>query len=108
MTGAVVVPGQDGYEPARSIWNGDVERHPSVVTRCGSAAEALRCARDTGLEVGVRGGRRLSPLFEFVTPVLGQIKATYDLTTSSTSTPTSNPPNTDHRDPRPPRSVGDL
>ena len=58
-TGPVFVPGDDGYEQARRIWNGDIDRRPAVVARCsgpGDIAVALAYARDQGLEVAVRGG----------------------------------------------------
>lgn len=59
MTGAVLVPGDAGYDEARSLWNGEIDHRPAVVARCTSAADvmaALECGRRTGLEIGVRGG----------------------------------------------------
>jgi FAD/FMN-containing dehydrogenase len=57
--GTVFVPDDAGYDEARSIWNGDIDRRPAVVVRCqgpDDVAVALAYARDRGLEVAVRGG----------------------------------------------------
>jgi len=59
MVGAVIVPGDPGYDEARSVWNGDIDRRPAVVARCTSPADvaaALAYARTAGLDVAVRGG----------------------------------------------------
>jgi len=59
MVGAVIVPGDPGYDEARSVWNGDIDRRPAVVARCTSPADvaaAIAYARTAGLEVAVRGG----------------------------------------------------
>lgn len=59
VTGLVLVGGDAGYDDARSIWNGDIDRHPMVIVRCQSSADvaaALAHAQRSGLEVAVRGG----------------------------------------------------
>ncbi|MGH3670131.1 MAG: FAD-binding oxidoreductase, partial [Pseudonocardiaceae bacterium] len=59
MTGPVITPGDNGYDEARSIWNGDIDRHPAIVARCQSAADvaaALAFGQERGLEISVRGG----------------------------------------------------
>ena len=59
MNGAVVLPGDEGYDEARSVWNGDIDKRPAVIVRCAGpddVAAALRYAQETGLEVAVRGG----------------------------------------------------
>ncbi|MBM7787165.1 FAD-binding oxidoreductase [Tenggerimyces flavus] len=51
--------GDDGYDEARKVWNGAIDRRPAAIARVTSAADvaqALRFARDQGLEVTVRGG----------------------------------------------------
>ena len=59
LRGSVVLPGEDGYDAARSIWNAMVDRRPGLVVRCLGAAdvvEAVRLARDEKLLVAVRSG----------------------------------------------------
>jgi FAD/FMN-containing dehydrogenase len=59
LRGATLQPGDDGYEQARRIWNGMIDRHPAVIARCTGNADvmaAIRFARARGLPVAVRGG----------------------------------------------------
>jgi hypothetical protein len=57
--GALLRPGQEGYDEARHVWNGAIDRHPALIARCAGAddvAEAVRFARERDLLVSVRGG----------------------------------------------------
>jgi hypothetical protein len=57
--GAIVRPGEEGYEEARRIWNGAIDRRPTLIARCAGAddvATAVRFAREHGLLVSVRCG----------------------------------------------------
>ena len=57
--GAVLTPGDEGFETARQIWNGDVQRQPAVIARCTGSADvtaAVRFARERGLPMSIRGG----------------------------------------------------
>lgn len=59
MTGAVVLPGEAGFDDARSIWNGAIDRKPALIARCrtaGDVAAAVTFGRDNSLEIAVRGG----------------------------------------------------
>jgi FAD/FMN-containing dehydrogenase len=59
MAGAVICPQDPGYDEARAVWNADIDRRPTVIARCGSAADvavAVGYAQAEGLEVAVRGG----------------------------------------------------
>jgi FAD/FMN-containing dehydrogenase len=59
FTGEAIVPGDAGYEQARRVWNGVIDRQPTVITRCHSAADiaaAVGYARDHDLPIAVRGG----------------------------------------------------
>ena len=52
-------PGDEGYAEAVNIWNAAIQRQPSVVVRCGAAADvaaAVTHATGAGLEISVRGG----------------------------------------------------
>jgi len=59
FTGNVMVPSSEGYEDARALWNGDIDRKPAVIAQCRTAdevASALEFGRGEGLEIAVRGG----------------------------------------------------
>ncbi len=52
-------PGDPGYEEARRVWNGAIDRRPALIARCRDAADvvaAVRFAREQDLLVAVRGG----------------------------------------------------
>jgi FAD/FMN-containing dehydrogenase len=57
--GALLRPGEEGYEEARRVWNGAVDHRPALIARCAGAddvAEAVRYAREQELPLSVRGG----------------------------------------------------
>lgn len=57
--GAVIVPGDPGYDEARALYNGMIDRRPAVIAQCegvDDVVRALRAGRDAGLEIAVRGG----------------------------------------------------
>src|SRR5512132_4624354 len=59
VSGSVLAPGDAGYEAARAVHNGLVDRRPALIVRCRTAGDvvaALALARQTGLEVSVHGG----------------------------------------------------
>ena len=59
LDGRVMLPGDDGYDSARTVWNAMVDRRPAVAVRCTSSADvavAVDFARRSGLEIGVRCG----------------------------------------------------
>jgi FAD/FMN-containing dehydrogenase len=59
LAGAVLRPGDAGYDGARRSFNALIDRRPAVIARCTDArdiAVALDFARSHGLEVAVRGG----------------------------------------------------
>ena len=59
VSGSVLLSHDDGYEEARRIQNGLIDRRPAVIVRCAGAAdiaEAIKLARSNGLEISVRGG----------------------------------------------------
>jgi FAD/FMN-containing dehydrogenase len=62
--GELLRPGDPGYDDARSIWNGTVDRYPALIARCRTpdeVAAAVRLARTSGLEIAVRGGGHSIP-----------------------------------------------
>jgi hypothetical protein len=62
--GQLVGPRDPGYDEHRKIWNGSIDRSPALIARCAGVADviaALRLARQTGLEIAVRGGGHSFP-----------------------------------------------
>ena len=59
VSGTVLSPEQPGYDEARAINNGLVDKRPALIVRSRTNEDvvaALEFARSTGLEVSVRGG----------------------------------------------------
>jgi FAD/FMN-containing dehydrogenase len=57
--GALLRPGEEGYDEARRVWNGAIDRRPTLIARCAGAddvALAVRFAREHDLPASVRGG----------------------------------------------------
>ncbi len=59
MRGPVLTPDAAGYDEARKVWNGMIDRRPGVLVRCAGAVDVMHCvrfARDHRLLTAVRGG----------------------------------------------------
>jgi FAD/FMN-containing dehydrogenase len=59
LRGQLLVPGQEGYDFARRLWNGAFDRKPALIARCVGPADvtqAVNFARAQNLLVAVRGG----------------------------------------------------
>jgi FAD/FMN-containing dehydrogenase len=59
LRGPVIEPGDEGYDAARAIWNGAIDRRPACVARCAGVSDvvaAVRYARERDLLVAVRSG----------------------------------------------------
>lgn len=59
MTGELLVVGDAGYDRARAVWNGMIDRRPIVIARCRNTADvrvALGFAQARQLPVSIRGG----------------------------------------------------
>ena len=59
FSGQVLVPADPGYDEARKVHNGLIDKRPALIARChGTAdvADAVSFARAHGLEIAVRGG----------------------------------------------------
>jgi hypothetical protein len=57
--GALLRPGEEGYDEARRVWNGAIDRRPALIARCAGADDvgtAVQFAREQDLLVSVRGG----------------------------------------------------
>ena len=59
LRGTMCLPGEAGYDGARTIWNAMVDRRPAAIVRAAGAADVLRAvefAREHRLLLAVRGG----------------------------------------------------
>jgi FAD/FMN-containing dehydrogenase len=59
IRGPVIAPDDQGYDTARAIWNGAIDRRPACIARCTGVADvvaAVRFARERDLVVAVRSG----------------------------------------------------
>ncbi|MEU7038618.1 FAD-binding oxidoreductase [Streptomyces sp. NPDC046237] len=59
LAGEVYVPGDPGYDEARKIHNGMIDRRPAVIAQCATTEDvsnAVLFGRETELPVAVRGG----------------------------------------------------
>jgi len=57
--GELLQPTSPGYDAARRVWNGSIDRLPACIARCTGVADviaAVRFARERGLLVAVRSG----------------------------------------------------
>ncbi|MGE0295371.1 FAD-binding oxidoreductase [Pseudonocardia sp.] len=64
IAGTVLTPATPGYDEARRVWNGAIDRRPAVIARCTTAADvvaAVEFARRNGLPIAVRGGGHSIP-----------------------------------------------
>jgi hypothetical protein len=43
--GALLRPGEEGYDEARRIWNGAIDRRPALIARCAGADDVTRAVR---------------------------------------------------------------
>jgi FAD/FMN-containing dehydrogenase len=59
VAGEILTPESPGYDEARTLWNGMIDRRPAAIVRCTSAddvAAAVRFAAQEDLHPAVRGG----------------------------------------------------
>ncbi len=59
FSGSVIDPNHERYEEARRVHNGLIDKRPALIARCHGTAdvvEAIAFARESGLEISVRGG----------------------------------------------------
>lgn len=59
LRGSLLSRDDDGYEQARRVWNGNIDRSPALIARCTGTAdvlEAVSFARANHLLVALRGG----------------------------------------------------
>ena len=59
LRGPLLRPGDAGYDQARIVWNGMIDRHPAMIAHCTGVADVLAAvcfARTHGVRVSVKGG----------------------------------------------------
>ena len=59
LRGTLCLPGEPGYDQARTLWNAMIDRKPGLVVRAAGAADviaAVNVARTHGLLVSIKGG----------------------------------------------------
>ncbi|MDP8927398.1 MAG: FAD-binding oxidoreductase [Actinomycetota bacterium] len=64
FAGELLAPGDQGFESARKVWNGSIDKHPALIARCTGVADiiaAVRFARQAGLLLAVRSGGHSFP-----------------------------------------------
>lgn len=64
LRGELLRPGDDGYEAARQLYNGMIDKRPALIARCVDVADvvaSVHFARITGLPLAVRGGGHSGP-----------------------------------------------
>ena len=57
--GDLLLPDSPGYEEARHVWNGMIDRRPAAIARARTTEDvvaAVNFGRENGLEIAVRGG----------------------------------------------------
>jgi FAD/FMN-containing dehydrogenase len=66
FTGEIVLPGDSGYDAARAVWNGMVDRRPALIARPKDredVATAIRFVQEHDLVLAVKGGGHSIPGF---------------------------------------------
>ena len=64
LRGQVIQPGDHGYDAARALYNGMIDKRPLVIARCsdvGDVISAVNFGRDNGLLIAIRGGGHSGP-----------------------------------------------
>ncbi len=59
LRGELLLPNEDGYDSARTIWNATVDRKPAIIVRClvtHDVVQAIKFAQEHSLLVAVKGG----------------------------------------------------
>jgi len=59
LRGALLRPGEAGYDEARKVWNGSIDKRPALIARCAGVGDVMHCvnfARVNDVLVAVRGG----------------------------------------------------
>jgi len=58
LRGPLLRPGDEGYDRARQVWNGMIDRRPALIVQCAGVADVIQAVdfgRDNDMPVAVRG-----------------------------------------------------
>jgi FAD/FMN-containing dehydrogenase len=64
LRGDLIQSGDPGYDEARKLYNGMIDKKPRLIARCVDAADVMACvnyARQNGILLAVRGGGHNGP-----------------------------------------------
>jgi FAD/FMN-containing dehydrogenase len=64
LRGEVIAPSDPGYDEARKLYNGMIDKRPRLIARCADVADvitAVNYGRENGLLVAIRGGGHNGP-----------------------------------------------
>ena len=59
LRGELIIPGDPGYDEARAVYNGMIDKYPAAIARCRDAADVVTCVRfgrNHDVQLAVRGG----------------------------------------------------
>src|SRR5258708_5507682 len=64
LRGSIIASGDPGYDEARKVYNGMIDKRPRLIARCVDAADvisAVNFCREQGLLLAIRGGGHSGP-----------------------------------------------
>lgn len=64
INGEIILPSDDNYDEARSIYNAMIDKHPALIVKCKDADDvkaAVQFAQKEKMEVSIRGGGHSGP-----------------------------------------------
>ncbi|RDZ48624.1 hypothetical protein C5B86_03925 [Haloferax sp. Atlit-19N] len=59
LRGSLLRPDDEGYDEARTVWNGMIDKHPTLIVQCAGTADvigAVDFARENDYPISVKGG----------------------------------------------------
>ena len=59
LRGALLRPGDGGYDDARSVWNAMIDRRPALIAQCRGTPDVMACvnfAREQKIPISIKGG----------------------------------------------------
>ena len=66
VRGEIIEPTDPGYDEARAVYNGMIDKRPAAIAQVAGVADVIACvnyARENGIDLAVRGGGHSAPGF---------------------------------------------